>query len=283
MSKILLKARFEKVKVILVSHLICILVTIACIFPLVWMVSSSLKTQETVFKDFSLIPKSPHFKNYLIAIKEANFGIYFLNSVFYTATVVLAIIFLSSMAAYAFSRLRFPLRSVFYIMLISTMMIPIPGIFIALYVLLNKLHLINTRIGYILCQINAGLPLSIFLFKTFMDKIPKELEEAAKVDGCNKFQIYWKIVFPLSRPTLGVIAIFNTLAVWNEYLLAMLVFSDKSLMPLQRGLMVFYGSHLTQYPLLMAGLTITTIPVLIVYFFMHRYIVSGIIAGALKG
>jgi multiple sugar transport system permease protein/raffinose/stachyose/melibiose transport system permease protein len=163
------------------------------------------------------------------------------------------------------------------------MMIPIPGSFIALYVLLNKLHLVDTRLGYILPQINGGLALGIFLLKTFFDDLPKELEDSARIDGCGRFRVYWHIALPLARPALAVLAIFNILAVWNEYLLAMLVLSNKSLMPLQRGLMVFQGAHITQYPLLMAGIVITVLPVLIVYLMLQKHIIKGITAGAVKG
>ena len=162
-------------------------------------------------------------------------------------------------------------------------MIPIPGSFIALYVLLNKLHLVNTPLGYILPQINGGLALGIFLLKTFFDDLPKELEDSARMDGCGKFRVYWHIALPLARPALAALAIFNILAVWNEYLLAMLVLSSKHLMPLQRGLMVFQGAHMTQYPLLMAGIVITTLPVLAVYLMLQKHIIKGITAGAIVG
>lgn len=162
------------------------------------------------------------------------------------------------------------------------MMIPIPGSFIALYVLLVKLHLVDTRLGYILPQINGGLALGIFLLKTFFDKLPQDLEDAARIDGCNKFQVYRHVAMPLAKPAVAVLAVFNALAVWNEYLLAMLVLSNRQLMPLQRGLMVFQGSHITEYPLLMAGIAISIIPILTLYFVMQRYIVAGITAGALK-
>jgi len=267
----------------LFSNLICIVVAISCVFPLIWMISSSLKTQQTVFSDMSIIPSNPQWQNYYIAWTKGNFGTYFFNSVFYTVVVVFGIILIASMSAYAISKLHFFGKNFIFILLISTMMIPIPGAFVALYVLLNKLGLVNTRIGYILCQINGGLALGIFILKTFFDKIPKELEDAARIDGCNKWQAYLHIALPLARPAIMVVAIFNVLAVWNEYLLAMLILSDKSLMPLQRGLMVFQGAHITQYPLLMAGITITTLPVVVIYLLMQRHIISGIIAGALKG
>ena len=113
--------------------------------------------------------------------------------------------------------------------------------------------------------------------------LPKELEDSARIDGCGRFRVYWHIALPLARPAIAVLAIFNILAVWNEYLLAMLVLSDKELMPLQRGLMVFQGAHITQYPLLMAGIVITVLPVLVVYLTLQKHIIKGITAGAVKG
>ena len=264
------------------AHAFCLSVAAACLFPLVWMVSSSLKTQTTIFTDMSLWVSHPHWDNYYLAWTRGHFGQFFFNSLLYTLCVVVGVILISSLAAYAFSRLKFPGRNVLFILLISTMMIPIPGSFIALYVLLVKLHLVNTRLGYILPQINGGLALGIFLLKTFFDKLPQDLEDAARIDGCNKFQVYLNVALPLAKPALAVLVVFNALAVWNEYLLAMLVLSDQSLMPLQRGLMVFQGAHLTQYPLLMAGIAISIVPIVTLYFLMQRYIVAGITAGALK-
>ena len=280
------EVNYEKVKRVTSSffiHVFLILVSASCLFPLWWAFASSLKTQGSVFNDLSLFPRHPHWENYYDAWTKANFGLYFLNSLFYTATVVVGVIFVASMAAYAFSRLQFPGRNFLFLVLISTMMIPIPGSFIALYVLLNKLHLVNTRLGYILPQINGGLALGVFLLKTFFDDLPKELEDSARIDGCGRFRVYWHIALPLARPAIAVLAIFNILAVWNEYLLAMLVLSSKNLMPLQRGLMVFQGAHITQYPLLMAGIVITILPVLAVYLLLQKHIIKGITAGAVKG
>ena len=276
-------ARAQRKTISVFVHGFLMLVSLSCLFPLWWAFASSLKTQGTVFNDLSLFPREPHWENYFTAWTKANFGLYFLNSLFYTVTVVIGVILVASMAAYAFSRLQFPGKNIFFLILISTMMIPIPGSFIALYVLLNKLHLVNTRLGYILPQINGGLALGIFLLKTFFDDLPKELEDSARIDGCGRFRVYWHIALPLAKPALAVLAIFNILAVWNEYLLAMLVLGSKELMPLQRGLMVFQGAHITQYSLLMAGIVITVLPVLAVYLILQKHIIKGITAGAVKG
>jgi len=278
--------RYYKTKKIAVNtliHMFLLTVSATCIFPLVWMVSSSLKTQETIFKDTSLVPRQFHFENYYYAWIEGGFGRNFLNSIFYTTAVVVGIIVVSSMAAYAFSRLKFPGRNLIFYVFMAAMMIPIPGSFVPLYVLLNKLHLRNTSFGYILCMINVGLSTSIFLLKTFFDKMPKELEDAARIDGCSKMGIWWHVALPLAKPVLAVVVVFNALNVWNEYVLALIIFDSKPLMPLQVALMTFQGEFITRYPLLMAGLTITALPIILVYLLMQKYIVKGVTAGAVVG
>jgi multiple sugar transport system permease protein/raffinose/stachyose/melibiose transport system permease protein len=132
-------------------------------------------------------------------------------------------------------------------------------------------------------MINVGLSMSIFLLKTFFDTIPRELEDAAYLDGCSKIGVWRHVALPLAKPMLAVVVVFNALNVWNEYVLALILFDSKNLMPLQRALMVFRGEFLTNYPLLMAGLTITALPIIIVYLLMQKYIVKGVVSGALFG
>lgn len=264
-------------------HLFLILVAITCLFPLFWMVSSSLKTQETIFKDMSIFPHELHFENYILAWKEGDFGRYFLNSIFYTVTVVSGIVIVSSLAAYAFSHLKFPGRNFLFYIFMAAMVIPIPGSFVALYVLLNKLHLRNTPAGYILCMINVGLSTSIYLLKTFFDKMPQELKDTACIDGCSKIGLWWHVALPLAKPVLAVVVVFNALNIWNEYILALIIFDSRKLMPLQVALKSFQGEFITNYPLLMAGLTITALPIIIIYLLMQKYIVKGVTAGTIVG
>jgi len=277
------KYKMQKWVSLLGTHSFLILIALTCIFPLVWTFASALKTQETIFTNMSLFPRNPQWINFLKAWIDGKFGIYFLNTVFYTVTVVGGIVIMSSLAAFAFSKLKFFGRQFFFLLLLSTMMIPIPASFVPLFVLMNKLHWVNTRTGYILPQINTGLALGIFLIKTFFDKTPTELEDSARIDGCSKFGIYWHIALPLAKSAVAVVIIFNTLTVWNEFFWANLIFNDYRLMPLQRGLMEFYGPHFTDYPLLMAAIIITVLPVIVLYLVLQRNIISGIAAGAIKG
>lgn len=277
------------------THTFLIIVSISCILPLLWMFSSSLKTQATVFSDMSLFPRSPHWENFYIAWTKGGFGRYFFNSLLYTVVVVAGIVFTTSLAAYGISRLKMPGKNLVFFVFLAAMMVPIPGGFVALYVLLNKLGFLNPdtgfaflddiirRLGYTLPLINQGLSLGIYILKTFFDKMPSDLEDSARIDGCSKLGIYWHIALPLAKPAIAVIVIFNTLYVWNEYLLAMLILTGKNLMPLTRALMVFQGTHITEYPLLMSGMTITVIPVIIMYLILQKYIIAGITAGAVKG
>jgi raffinose/stachyose/melibiose transport system permease protein len=272
-----------------IIHLFLSLTAVACLFPLFWMFRSSLMSLDTIFSDKSLIPSTLKFSNYVTAWVDGGFSVYLLNSVIYTVTVVLGIVFISSLAAFAFSRLRFPGRKVFFIIFLTAMMIPLPGSFVPLFVLMVKIGFVNhqwmwvRQLGYILCMINVGLPMSIFLLKIFFDKMSPDFEDAARIDGCNKLEIWWHIALPLSRPALAVIVIFNSLHVWNEYILAQLLLNEQSLMPLQIGLMKFQGAHSVDYPVLMAGLTIAAVPIILVYLIMQRHIMKGFSYGVTGG
>ncbi len=264
-------------------HIFLMAVAVSCLFPIFWMVRSSFMSNATIFTDPSFIPHELNGQNYVVAWTKGNFGMYFFNSMIYTVSVVVGIVVVSSLAAFAFSRLRFPGKDVLFYMFVAAMMVPLPGSFVPLFVLMNKLHLVNTRLGYILCMINVGLSLSILVLKTFFDKMPSDLMDAARIDGCNRIQIWWHVALPLAAPAIAVIVIYNSLNVWNEYILATLLLSDNDLMPLQRGLMVFNGAYQVDYPVLMAGLTMTAIPIIVIYLMMQKHIVKGVFSGAVVG
>lgn len=264
-------------------HVFLMSIAMTCLFPIFWMIRCAFMTNETVFVDQALIPHHLNFGNFATAWTQGNFAVYFLNSVIYTVCVVGGIVLISSLAAYSFSRLKFPGKNIVFYLFVAAMMIPLPGSFVALFVLMTKLHLVNTRFGYILCMINVGLSMSILLFKTFFDKMPPELEDAARIDGCGKIGIWWHMAMPFARPAIAVIVIFNSLNVWNEYILATLLLEDTKLMPLQRGLVVFQGANSTDYPVLMAGLTMAAIPIIMVYLAMQKHIVKGLSSGEVLG
>ena len=267
-------------------HAFLISVAITCVAPFVWMINSSLKTNQEYVNDYGFkLAQKPVWGNYSAALTKGKLGTHFLNSVVYTSLSVLGIVVISSLAGYGFSRLRFRGKDAIFYLFLAAMMIPIPAAFVPLYVLLKGVGLLNTRTGYILAMINVGLSLSIYLYKTFFDQLPKDLEDAACIDGCSRLRIWWHVILPLAKPATGVVVIFNALNVWNELVLALVIFSKRSLMPLQVGLLDFSSSSigLTQYTVLMAGLTVASLPVIGIYLAMQRHIIKGITAGAMVG
>ena len=267
----------------LLLHVSLVAAAAACVVPLVWTLSASVQTDQQIYGGLQFVPHGFHWGNYGEAWHEAKFSKYFFNTVFYTSAVTIGTLALGSAAGYAFARLRFPLRRVIYYSLLAFLAFPIPGAFIPLYVLLVQLHLVNTPIGYILPMINANLPVAIFMFRGFFQQIPRSVEEAAMIDGSSRFQIFRQIALPLARPAIGTVAILTALSVWNEFLLALVVFSDQSKMPLQVGLMTFQGTFFSRYSLMMAATTITMAPALLLYVFFQKSIIKGVMAGAVRG
>ncbi|MDD5584669.1 MAG: carbohydrate ABC transporter permease [Candidatus Omnitrophica bacterium] len=273
----------KKVLILLFLHIFLVSVALSCMFPLVWMINASFKSEAEFRTDSGLkVAKGFNLENYKAAIFEGNLGYNFVNSVFYTFVTVTLIVVISSLAAFGFSRLHFPFKNVIFFMFLAAMAIPLPAGFVPVYILLNKLHLVN-RTGYILAMTNMGLSLSIYLLKTFFDQLPHDLEDAARIDGCNRLQIWWNVALPLVAPALAVVIIFNALTVWNEFVLASLMFTEDKLMPLQVGLMEFYNRNIIQHTLLMASLTIAAVPIILLYLKMQKQIIKGLTAGAVVG
>ncbi len=275
----------KKTIYLLAIHTFLLTVALACIFPLLWMINSSLMSNSNFIQSYGFqIPETFHFQNYMLVFTRGNLGTYFLNSMFYTVVTVIAIVLVSSLAGYGISRLKFKGKNLIFYMFLAAMMIPVPGAFVPLYWLLRRVGLLNTRIGYILAMVNVGLSLSIYLYKTFFDQLPKDLEESARIDGCGKLRTWWHVMFPLAKPATGVVVIFNALNVWNELLLALVILGE-GLMPLQVGLLTFSEGSLAmeQQTILMAALTVTALPIIVIYLAMQKHIIKGVTAGATVG
>lgn len=273
----------KKVVILICLHAFLFSVALSCIFPFLWMVNVSFETPKEFATDYGLkVDLRLNFDNYKEVIVEKDFWKYFLNSVFYTCVTVIFIVLFSSLAAFGFSRLQFPGKNILFFMFLGAMMIPLPAGFVPVYVMLNKIGLVN-RAGYVLAMTNIGLSLSIYLLKTFFDNLPRDLEDAARIDGCSKLQIWWNVGIPLVAPALAVVVIFNALNVWNEFVLASIMFTDSNLMPLQVGLKEFSDLEVTKHTLIMAALTVATAPIILIYLRMQKQFVKGLTAGALVG
>jgi len=276
----------KKVLILILIHTFLISIALTCIFPVLWMLNSSFKDNSEFVRDFGLkLPKRINFENFVTSWKEGELGRYFLNSLLYTFLGVLGVIVITSWAGYSFSRLEFPGKNLFFSLFLAAMMIPTPAGFVPLYIILTKLFklgILIPHLGYLLAMINVNLSLSIYLYKTFFDNLPKDLEEQARIDGCSKMGIWWHVALPLARPATGVVSITSALWIWNEFVLASLILPPKAL-PLQAGLMRFQGEYIGNFTVIMAGLTIAFLPIVVIYLFFQRHIIKGLTAGALVG
>lgn len=255
---------------------------LTALFPLLWMVSGSLQTQDELLSGDSLIPSVFHWQNYATAWTDGDLGTYLFNSVFYTLTAVLGILVVSSMAGYVLARVEFWGKGFFTFVILAVMIIPAPAMFLAQYRLLLDLQLTNSRVGYILILITSGVPMATLIMRSFFVGQPRELEESAALDGASPLRIFASIILPLARPGLAAVAVIQGLHAWNEYLMALVLFDDNKLMPIQRGLTSFNSAETPQQQILLAATVISVVPVIVFYLLAQRNIVNGLGAGALK-
>ena len=264
---------------------ILIIYSIIVIFPLVWIFSSSLKSSMEIFANVWALPKEIKWENYVNAWIEAGIGKYFINSLFVTTTSVFFILLLSSMVAYVLTRFRFLGNSFVFYYFLGGLMIPTFLGIVPLFLLLKDLRLLDNFIGLILVYIAYSLPFSIFILTPFFKSLPHELAEAAIIDGCSDFAVFWRIILPLAKPGLITVGIFNFLGIWNEYILALVIISSGELRTLPLGIANLYmvQHYQADWGTLFAGLTIVMVPTLIVYIIFSKKLTSGITLGALKG
>lgn len=245
------------------------------VLPFVWLLMSSLKTTPEMFSSPFSFPAVLRWSNFLEAW---NLGVakYLLNSLLVTTISVLAILVFSGMAAYALARSEFPGRAGFYVVLITGYAIPIHTVLVPLYEMLRAANALNSYIGLIGPYVAFGIPFSVLLLYSFFLDFPKELEEAARLDGCSELQLLARIVVPLSLPGLSSVAIFQGVFIWNEFLLALILISDDALKTLPFGLVVFQGSYASNWPLLLASVTMATLPLLLLYIALQRQFVNSL-------
>lgn len=264
-------------------YALLIVVAILCLAPVAFLFSGALQTARELYRGTVLIPTAPAWDNLSKVWIDSAFYVYFLNSVLYSTIAVSVTLLFSSMAAFAFARLQFRGKNLMLLLVLMILIVPTSASFIPLYSVLVQLDLTNTRIGYLLPVISAALPLSIFILQRFFALIPKEMEEAAVLDGASLPQLYAQIMLPLVRPGLAAVAILTLVSTWNEFLLALVVFRDQDLMPVQQGLVQFNSTERPEQQLMLAAAAIAILPVLVAYIIAQKAIIRGVMAGAVRG
>jgi N-acetylglucosamine transport system permease protein len=271
-----------------IVRLLLLIWTVAVVYPLVWTLLSSLKDNKQFYgnKPWALPDIPPVWSNFSYVWTEYKFGGYFLNSVAVTFTATALAVLLSAMTAYVIARYPFKGSSLLYFIYVSAMMIPLILGLIPLFFLLDSIGLTNNLLGLILVYGAGALPFGIFVLVAFYKSLPKEMEEAAAIDGSSEAGIFFRIMLPLSKPGLITVAIMNILTIWNEYILGTVIMNDplKKIYTLPVGIAVMQGEmqYRTEWGPLFAGLVISMIPVIILYSLFQRQITGGITAGAVK-
>lgn len=251
--------------------------------PFIFVVMTSLKSrQETFTSPVWALPKALNFGNY-IDVLNGGFWVYLRNSVFVLVLSIVLILVISSMAAYAFARLRFRLNKPLFGLIVASMIVPIHITLIPIYLLTQNIGLYDTPFALIGPYVATALPISIFILTEFMRQIPKELEEAAKLDGCGAFGVFWKVFLPLSGPGLSTVAIYNGIGLWNEFIFAYLLTSSPANRTLPLAVWDFQGQYTANIPAILSVVTLTSLPLIMAYAFGQERIVKGMMAGALKG
>jgi multiple sugar transport system permease protein len=260
--------------------------TILMSFPLFWMISSSLKTlEETNSAGIIWLPKQPTLAAYLGIFQNTDFLRSYFNTAFYTALALVGTLMSIAVVAYAFSRIEWPGRNLVFFLMLSTMLIPPQALIVPQYVFFNKLGWVGTFNPIIIPGYFAGGAAMVFLLRQSMSQIPKELDESAFVDGANHIQIFWEVIMPLIKAPLATVATFLFVGLWNSLLAPLMYLQTVDLYTLPVYVSTLYNINLTvqQWPTIMTAAVLTTVPLMVVFFFAQRFILEGVVVSGLKG
>lgn len=263
----------------LVWMTVAAILALMMIFPLLWMVSISFKTAQDSFSS-TLLPAAPSLENFTYVMTEVPFIRYMANSLFVSATVTVVALFFHSMAGYALARLRFPGRELIFLAIFSTLLVSLPVIIVPLFIIVRAMGMLNTYAGIIVPSIFNAF--GIFLLRQYYLSLPREIEEAAVIDGAGYWRIYWSVILPLSKPILAALAILFFLANWNAFLWPLTVASDQNLWVVQVGIANFKSEYSAAWNYMMAASTIVAIPTLVLFLIFQRQIMDSIKTSGLK-
>ena len=261
-----------------------LMVVLGAVFflPLVWMIASSFKSNAQIFSHPFALPTQLDPQRWVQAWNDGNLGQYVTNSVIVSGVSVTAVLVIGSAAAFAFARMAFRGRQVLMALLSLGLLLPVQSYFIAQSKVFNDLALTDTRWALIIPYTAMGLPLAVYLLTVFLAELPKEIFEAALLDGAGEVRMLVSLTLPLLRPGLAAVGVFTLLSTWNEFLLALLYISDDSLKTIPTGLLAFSSKYVTDYSMLFGALSIITLPLVVIYVVFNRQINASVAAGSLK-
>jgi arabinogalactan oligomer/maltooligosaccharide transport system permease protein len=269
---------------LLATYLVLILFTVIAVYPVLQVVTISLRPADRLLStSLEIIPANATLKNYVSLFTERPFFLWMWNSLFVSLVVTITGVALASTTGYAFSRFQFIGKNIGLLSLLTTQMFPATMLLLPLYIMLINLGLINTFLGVIIIYTATALPFTIWTMKGYYDTIPYSLEEAARIDGCNQFQAFTRVILPLAAPALVITALFSFMTAWSEYIVAAQILQNSELYTLPLGLKSFEANMTTEWGLYGASSLIVAVPVVMLFLALSKYLVSGLTLGSVKG
>ena len=266
------------------TYAVLLLFAAIAVYPILQVLTVSLRPSDKLLStSLEIIPDNATLDNYISLFRDRPFLRWMWNSTFVSLVVTLTGVALASMTGYAFSRFQFVGKKIGLLSLLTTQMFPATMLLLPLYIMLIKLGLINTYLGVMIIYAATALPFTIWTMKGYYDTIPYSLEEAARIDGCNQFQAFSRVILPLAAPALVITALFAFMTAWSEYLVAAQILQDSDLWTLPLGLKSFESNMSTEWGLYGASSLIVTIPVVVLFLLLSKYLVSGLTLGSVKG
>jgi multiple sugar transport system permease protein len=258
-------------------------VLLVLVFPFIWLVATSIRPGSDLFIDeFRLISDTITFESYQILLETTDFPRYIVNSLFVCLTATFLTVAIALFAAYSFSRRQFRLRYPLLILVVFSQLFPFIILITPIYAIFFRLGLVNTYQGLIIAYIAITQPFAIYMLLGYLDSVPRELDEAAIIDGCTTIGVIFRVVLPVAAPGVAATAIYAFALAWNEFLFALTLMTRNEIKTIPIGLAGFFGQYTTQWNLVMAASVVATIPTLIIFLFLQRQLISGLSAGAVK-
>lgn len=265
-------------------YIALIVIAFIQLFPLYWMFSFSLKDNSEIFGGNPIgLPGKWLWSNYSKTLLEGNVGHYFINSVIVTGTTIVLTVIVSVMASYALTRMVFKLRKPLNSFFILGLTVPLHSALLPIFIMLRNLKMVNSYWSLIIPYSAFAIPMAILIFSGFMSSLPRELEEAACMDGCSIYKIFFNIILPLMKPAIATVTIFTFLQAWNELMFAVVFISDVKYKTLTVGIQSLAGQYTTEWGPIGAGLMVATLPTLVIYSFMSKKVQDSLVVGAVKG
>ncbi|MED4782122.1 carbohydrate ABC transporter permease [Brevibacillus choshinensis] len=265
-----------------VQYVIAYLFMLVALYPIALMIASSFKTNMEIFANPLSLPSTFHLETYQKLWEAVPFADFLWNSIFVSGMSVLMITVFSAMAAFYLARFSFKWTAALYFFFLLGLMIPIKLGIVPLFILMKNLGLLNSLWSLILIYTASGIPIAVFILTGFFRTLPVELEEAARIDGCSNFQVFWRVLLPLIRPALATVVIINFIHAWNDFFFPLIFIQKEMLKTIPVGMMVLFGEYETDWSLLFAGLTLSALPMIGVFLLASRQFMEGLTAGAVK-